>query len=339
MNHHPFKNKSKPKNHFRDDLNLIKSELDRAFDPEISYRESDRTRANKLRSSSLPYCPLQELYLHMRNEIATPVEGFPMLSYVTIGTMIHELLQNWVPRFVKKIKIIGLWDATSVGCEHDSDTCPFKSKYPVQAINHKGCKVCGKIPHYEEISSNSKFTSHTDWVIQIKGTKRVYVIDIKTTSLTAVKLHDFGKGKFPQKNYIAQTDSYLVQLYPLLTSMGFEVCGSFILYIPRDNPPNYRMVTVRSKVTESFIAKTKEKLYSVSDGYIKVGKIINQTSPIAKQQIQEVESYKLCESKQDYNENHVPTYGDPCPLLDVCFKSKLHKKLDKARKRFNNQLG
>lgn len=336
MSHHPFKkNKNKEKNHFRDDMNLIKSELDRIFDSE---QPSSRTRAPKLRSSSLPYCPVQELYWHMRDEIPDPVEPFPMMSYVTIGTMIHELLQNWVPRFARKILIIGMWDATSVDCKEDHKTCPFKGKYPIQALNHKGCSKCGKVPHYEEIASNSKFTSHTDWIIQIKGTNRVYIVDIKTTSLVAVKLHDFGKGKFPQKNYIAQTDSYLVQLAPLLTQMGLEVCGSFILYIPRDNPPNYRMVTARSKVTKEFLESKKAMLYKVADGYKLVGNIMGQTSKIAKQQVEEVVKHKLCDSKQDYMENHLPTYGDICPLITICFKKDLTPKLDKARKKHNKSL-
>lgn len=336
--HHPFKkNKSKAGsgNTFRDDMLVIREELTRIFEAE---RPSDRTRAKKLRSSSLPYCPLQELYLHMKGWIEPPTEQFPMMSYVTIGTMTHELLQNWVPRFAKKIKIIGLWDATSVDCQNDSTTCPFKSKYPIQALDRKGCPKCGKIPHYEEIASNSKFTSHTDWVIQIAGTNRVYVVDIKTTSLTAVRLHDKGQGKFPQKNYIAQTDSYLVQLTPLLTAMGFEVCGSFILYIPRDRPPNYRLVTARSSVTPEFLAETKERLYRVSDGYRAVGKVMEQDTPITKSQVEQIVAAKLCCSKKDYRDNHAPTYDDPCPLLDVCFKRKLLAKVEKARKKHNSRL-
>ena len=144
--HHPFKkNKSKAGsgNTFRDDMLVIREELTRILEAE---RPSDRTRSKKLRSSSLPYCPLQELYLHMKGWIEPPTEPFPMMSYVTIGTMIHELLQNWVPRFAKKIKIIGLWDATSVDCKESDKACPFKSKYPIQALDHKGCPKCGRIP-------------------------------------------------------------------------------------------------------------------------------------------------------------------------------------------------
>lgn len=331
---HPFKS-IKKEDHFNYDMKIISSELEKIFN--TSYLPSDKERGKRLRSSSLPYCPVQELWWFMRDEIEEPVEEFSMVWYVTLGHMVHELLQNWVPKFAKKIKIIGLWDATSVGCKNE--TCPFQSKYPIQALDKKGCSKCGKIPHYQEIASNSKFTSHTDWIIQISGTNRVYVVDIKTTSSLQMWNHNKGKSnKYPQKEYIAQTDSYLVQLYPLLTKMGFKVSGSFILYMPRDNPRAAKLIPVRKKITTSFLERTKEILYRVSEGYMIVGKIINKREPITTKQISQVVEHKLCSSKEDYKENHLPTYGDPCPLLGVCFKSKLAKKLEKQRLKYNESL-
>jgi hypothetical protein len=92
-------------------------------------------------------------------------------------------------------------------------------------------------------------------------------------------------------------------------------------------------------VTKEFVESKKAMLYRVSDGYRLMGKIFDQDGKIFKDQVAEIQKHKLCESVQDYNENHMPLYSDPCPLLKVCFKAKLADKLEKARKRFNNQLG
>lgn len=325
------KKKRKPVDQFTADFKLIEKELKQAFD--FSY-DADILEGRKdlLRSSSLPYCPLQELFMYTSGMDYGFEESYQSLAYTSMGTIMHELLQNWVPRHISKIKVIGKWDANKIDCRLKK--CPIK-KDPIQALDQNGCSKCNKLPLYDELEGASKFTSHIDWVILIGDTKRVYIIDIKTTSVTQVWKYQRGERNFPQKPYVAQTDSYIVQLAPMLKEMGYEIAGSMIFYVPRDKPDQPVLVPVRKSIDDAFIERTRKLLFRCGDGYARLTEDM-KADTLSMDNIKHAYAHRLCRNEKYYQKNVESKYKT-CPLADVCFdkdKSELRKRLKKTMKQY-----
>jgi hypothetical protein len=119
----------------------------------------------------------------------------------------------------------------------------------------------------------------------------------------------------------------MVQMRDRLKKMGLKLCGSMLLYIPRDKPDNPELVVVRNNPDDEWYEATKRKLDRVATGYQLVTPLIKSKSTLKKvtvEQLEQISEYKLCNSKKDYLNNYDPRSAykgnQPCPLLEVCFK-------------------
>lgn len=341
---------------FTKDLKLIKAEIDQAFT--IS-TPGLRERAKLLRSSSLPYCPLRELA-----NTLNPIEDDPYyltdegklikddyadlrgLFYTGIGSVVHTILQNFLPQTYRKIGVLARWDVEAVGGCEIAD-CPNKNGR-IQVVNRKGCRKCGRhLPHVE-IESYGKFTSHTDkiYVIgervpnstKIRWTNRVIILDIKTCSSKQLWWWRKKKSTLPVKKHVHQIDSYCVTLTPLLTKMGYRVTGSAILYIPRDKIDDFELIPAR-EWSQAAYTEIKARLHRVSDGWRAIGRHLKAQTIASQAAAQECHKHKLCSSLQWYQENVEDTF-DKCQLASVCFnKQKLVKRLKQLQANWDKHNG
>ena len=302
----------------RDDLKLFRSELKNAFAQ--SEMEDESTRARLLRSSSMPYCGLRDFVIRCEDAEAdqrySSIEG---AFYTGVGTIVHSIIQNFLPLYFDKVDILGRWDSKDT-C--DKKGCPYK-KVPIDALNKDGCAKCGKHPIYEEIASYGAYTSHTDNIWVVRGTKRAYIIDFKTTSLSSIYAHRRGGGYYPQKPYVWQLDSYAVHLFKLLKSLGYELYGTIICYIARDRITEYELVNVRHGITEEWINKKAEELNAQATAWRAMSLVIKDGT-WDMENAQAFSERKLCSSHKFYMD-HVHSNYNPCPLHKVCFKAKERK--------------
>lgn len=334
--------KSKKDDVFFKDIKIISDDITNAMQTGIV---EPSTRGKTLRSSGLPYCGTREL----NDWLSFLKEGGDWddwnfshletrsLMFMGIGTVLHELLQNTIAPELKNVSLIGNWDAKE--CKKSS--CPHR-KNRITEMDKSGCLQCGKHLPYRELFGKSSYSSHIDFIFRINGTNRVYFPDLKTTSLRKIWNYTAGRGGLPEKKHTHQLDSYVLQFENEMNSMGLEVMGSFVWYLPRDDPAQWKMVPVR----KSYSHKEKKKLAKSLDGQArsfetmtKVIGIDSQTKPkkIESEDLDQLLKDKLC-SDSNYYKTRVHESYSVCPLKDICFTSKMKTHMKKVRKEANKKI-
>jgi hypothetical protein len=181
-----------------------------AFAAATHTSRSDPERLYFLRCSQLPYCPSSVLFRFAQQGMTFTMD-MGMAYYVSVGTAVHEVLQKYLASsgtFLANYTCLECGEIHFLS--HVYECCGFPTKYDEVDINYKGVK------------------GHIDGIFK-DAQDRYWIIDFKTTSLSASKL----KTTKPGVGYVRQVEAYSLLLYK---QYKIKVAGMMLVFIPRDNP-------------------------------------------------------------------------------------------------------
>jgi len=294
------------------DLEIFRDAIDRALaEPSV---EEPRPRADRMRSSSLPYCGLRELYEWGAGLEKPPFDG-QVEGYLKVGTAVHELLQARLPRHFEKVEVMGRWKPDC----READ-CPLEGP---AFLDRTGCPKCGVFGRYGELDETDSpspspfFTSHVDGIWRVKGTGRAWIIDYKTTSSWTINAWGTGKIELPWRQHVWQLDSYAVQFKPLLEEMDLELAGTMVLYVSRNKITENALVVARESFPDEGLEKLDRVFERMSRSWVRVGEARRKDRPDAAD-FADLRETKTCRSR-DFYDKHFDSPWSTCPLADVCF--------------------
>ena len=258
-------------------------------------------RPYRLRVSGLPYCGLKHLWqVHNPTpDAAQPGLGFAKEYFTSVGTTVHTALQRWVGR---GSRIYGNWKCANLKC---SGLIKFSA--------YKPCPVCGSETVYDEfeVKAFKHLSGHTDGLYKSRG-NRWWVIDYKTSSMKVLDAHGVAPV-LPYSGNKFQITSYV----PLIErQFGIKVSGWALIYLSRDNPFKFRVIS--EPMTEAAKEARMLKLELFDTQYDRVLHASNAVGPKVVAWLVET---KFCKSLEHYSRS-MRGYN-PCPLEAVCFTRNL----------------
>ncbi len=188
-----------------------------------------KAREPAFRVSSLPYCPIYNLY---EQHHSTQEYPYSMGFYTNLGTAVHSLMQEFIPH-LSNIKVFGNWQCRL--CKK-----PLNHKFHTDAKKEykTSCTVASNKdcwPHVEYVELELSWrglSGHTDMLLLIDG--KWYLVDFKTISsaLWRTPAVVMKSRKLPSDKYYEQIESYAALLYMLYKiKIDFYV----IMYVGRDS--------------------------------------------------------------------------------------------------------
>ena len=134
-----------------------------------------------------------------------------MAYYVTVGSAVHTVMQNYLSRSGKFL------------ADYYCKRCG--TYYPLSHVH----SCCGHPTEYEEVQiSFLRIGGHIDGIFQ-DSQGHYWILDFKTTSMKSAP----EKQKKPGDAYSEQVESYAYLLY---RQYGIRVKGAILCFLPRDNP-------------------------------------------------------------------------------------------------------
>src|SRR6185437_1348053 len=174
------------------------------------YSKVAPSRVLFLRPSQMPFCPLH-VFVQRAKYGMYGEENFSMAFYTRVGTVVHEVMQNYLCTSGKLLadyhcRECGTWHRMS----YKHECCDFPTEYHEVEIDYKGIK------------------GHIDCIYKDQQGK-LWIIDFKTTSLEQGP----KKKKDPGVVYREQIETYavLVEL-----QYGIKIEGYANSFVIRDNP-------------------------------------------------------------------------------------------------------
>lgn len=280
---------------------MLNAEIDQSISEPVPL-PIDPVRSEELHPSSYPFCGLKHAYERMIHGGHKPKSmDFYGEYYTKLGTMKHELLQEWIGK--KGGSILGNWKCSNKECGH-----------VVTMSQYVRCPKCKSDTHYQEVQVRfGKYTvGHIDGIWKPFRNKEIYIpIDYKTSSEKKMYLHKVKKLPiYPHGYNKAQIKSYCVYLQK---QYKLPIAGWLLIYLTRDSSLRSRCI-----VGERISREEKAQLYRML-------KIYDYTFGIAKSattpdEFEELVKYKPCATKKQYKDE-MHKY-DMCPLADgnKCFK-------------------
>jgi hypothetical protein len=174
------------------------------------YSKTTPSRILSLRPSQMPFCALSVFINHAKYGMYRE-EDFSMAFYTRVGTVVHEVMQNFL---CKSGKLLADYHCRECNTWHrmsyKHECCEFPTQYHEVEIDYKGIKG-----HIDAIYKDQK--------------GKLWIIDFKTTSIDG----SAKKKKDPGVVYREQIETYavLVEL-----QYGIKIEGYANSFIIRDNP-------------------------------------------------------------------------------------------------------
>lgn len=281
-----------------------------------------------LHYSSLPYCALRKMYTTLDKGGFFQYEDmeFGMRYYTSVGTTVHEGIQEYMSMLGADRGLDDGYKKNSLGAVVGNYECQAcGSKYPFSTDPF--CAKCGAQMEYKELQVKwgKNVIGHCDglYMYEVKP-KRYIVIDYKTTSSKAVWMHLNRGPVFPYKKNVAQIESYLVSLE---VQYGITIDGWALIYMPRDNPKDYK---APSQIAGRLVSdRRKEILRRRMRKADRHWPIMLKVESIDDAGMDKLICQKPCKSLESYDRQFGDKY-DECPLMKVCFdEDKLRRKLGK----------
>lgn len=238
-------------------------DFNKLYSKMLKYEEpsSYSDRVPEMRASGMPFCPIGFIlgaYDAMVEK--SRVDSYLSDFYMSIGTVIHGVVQRWLPRANRRI-LFGNWYCFSCRTLHPYRLGPVK--------------CCGGDAEYRELNilfPDAPMGGHTDGVLIEKSRKKRkrygWVLELKSTS--RYKCQSLKEPMYPHP---LQSGIYVVAVNKTLERMSnvwepklecylsdIEILGSIIKYIARDAP----QMTSRDFVLEG----SDEKLYKITCRYV-----------------------------------------------------------------------
>jgi PD-(D/E)XK nuclease superfamily len=174
------------------------------------YSKTTPSRILSLRPSQMPFCALSVFTTHAKHGMYRE-EDFSMAFYTRVGTVVHEVMQNFLCMSGKLLadyhcRECGTWHRMS----YKTECCDFPTQYHEVEIDYKGIK------------------GHIDAIYKDRNGK-LWIVDFKTTSLAGAT----KKKKDPGVTYKEQ-----IEVYAVLVELqyGIKIEGYANSFILRDNP-------------------------------------------------------------------------------------------------------
>lgn len=226
----PFTDRKSSDAEFRSFLEKVNHKLKEVTEESRFTEKVDIGRVNKLRFSSLPYCPLK-WFVNLPKSLSGIREkrvDFSYKFYTSVGHTVHDVFQTAMHSYEG---VTMLDDYVCRSCKH---------RVPLRGKEVKKCPKCGSLSmarDEHEITWKGA-EGHIDNILQVAvkdDTRYVFLLDYKTTSLNSI-------NKVDPPGYLAQLSSYAagVDEYERM-----EVLGYGLVYVPRDNPFKFRMSAYR----------------------------------------------------------------------------------------------
>jgi hypothetical protein len=256
--------------------------------------EDERTHEERLRVSGFPYCPLKHAYKQMTAHVKKDID-MSGRYYVEVGTVAHELMQDWMGRAGQ---IYGQWKCRTPGCKG------------FRAISRKNkCPICKGRMNYEELTVKAfkNVSGHLDGIWRSKNGE-YYVIDYKTSSARIIQSQK-SHGMLPYHHNVAQIRAYcaLIELM-----FDIKISGWILMYVSRDSPMDVVYATGKpiSKKEKARYLKKIKKWDRQWDEVLAVTTFKG---------LMDIVAQKPCDSYEFYKE-HYDSYT-PCPLSKghLCF--------------------
>lgn len=285
-------------------------------------------RGPEYRPSSFPTCPI----LHMLRFAAGAHNGYFETTmstsggfFTSVGTAAHENIQYHIGQTGK---IWGDWKCKNPSCQkrHDAQNL-FDEKgvmYRKGKLTRKNTvkNKCPKCEHpMEYVEKEIKYAGlkgHIDAIVKLDG-GGWWVADYKTC--TKNKIAKKGKEGLPHKAHLKQIPTYC---YVLEKKYGMKIKGFSLLYLSRDNP--FHFLEYSEPWSERWRVKVREIIKNEKR------KFRSGVKSFATRDVKHAIANKPCSCLAQY-ESEINFYEE-CPLLGICFKSGLDKKLNTMMKVF-----
>ncbi|BAG41617.1 hypothetical protein [Ralstonia phage phiRSL1] len=192
------------------------------------------SRVLYLRPSQMPFCPTSFFINHASRGLYG-LEDFGSAFYTRVGTVVHEVLQNFLSRSGQLL--------ADYHCTH----C---KKWHRMSYVHE---CCDHPTQYHEVEIDYKgIHGHIDAIYKDKE-GRLWIVDFKTTSVKGAP----GKKKDPGATYREQIETYavLVEL-----QYGLKIAGYADAFILRDNPVTTDPVLWVRPLTDETRKRVKQRL-------------------------------------------------------------------------------
>lgn len=264
-------------------------------DPEV--------REDRLRVSGFPFCGLRAAYKKLVKHTKEPVMTLGMKYYTGVGTLSHEIIQDWLGLGGR---ILGQWRCTAPGC------------IGLRQISRRNdCPICKAQMKYEELTVTAfkHLSGHLDGIYKADNGE-YFVIDYKTSSVRVITTQH-EQRTLPYHGNVCQIRAYcaLIELV-----FNIKISGWMLHYIARDAPLKVYRTEGRRITDEEKKAELKKiKLYD------RHWDIVANLKKF--EQIKVLISEKPCATDEFYKkEFHGFT---PCPLSQggVCFQPKRLKEI------------
>lgn len=270
-------------------------------------REARLKRQNELHCSSFPYCGLQHTYkILVEGGYKTSFEYSMGNYFLEMGHAVHHFMQKVIGY---KGQILGNWACAKCFTLHKNCTYPAK------------CKKCSNtFFEFEEIGFEylDFIKGHKDGMFISSKGKR-FVIDYKSSFLSAITAHKEKGNRFPYASNAYQIKSYCVMYEDLYKK---PVDGWALIYIARDFPNQVAIVEHQLPSSEKDEIRTTLAKW---DKDFSVALKFHDKEKATEKRIDFQIKRKLCCDKDFYRTNVQTSYSD-CPLAGVCFNSKKLKK-------------
>lgn len=253
-------------------------------------------RPPELRPSSMPFCSV----ILLRDLILQKEQKTSMKSdfYMSIGTVLHSVLQKWIPR---QGRGLGDWVCVKETVRGKKKVkCGKRKKLTIDNI----CE-CGEIMTYEEIEVSYKgITGHIDYVISHPHGRK-QIIDFKTSSLEKIRNKDID-GLVSYK-YMIQilTYTYIVQeLY------GWKMMGSSLLFIARDSHDAYLEVFFpwNSKLSSMIEAFVESQIIAFNSAH----------KSLKEKNVHYAIRSRCCRNGDHYQKEVKDIFFGDCPMAGIC---------------------
>jgi hypothetical protein len=278
----------------------------------------------KLRVSSLPICGLVDAVARLEK----PGREIPysMDFYTSIGTAVHETIQQRMTRSKKYGKIVyGRFE-----CRESEGGCGYTSKIRLRPASLICPKCQSARLFYKEIAFDIHGVSgHLD-MLTLDAHGNFVAWEFKTTNEYSIN----NPGMYlPYKKHHMQIQTYCMMLWKLY---GIKVKMYTICYISRNkardtnNPFSLdQFVTFAFKMTPAIRAMRLAEIVKIEAQDVAIKKLF--AKPTAKN-LKTLEDLRPCKSKADYHNDdtgmtHAFFGKKTCPYLSkgLCFHQHLHR--------------
>ena len=263
----------------------------------------------KCRASSFPLCSvllLDNLLGAERNE------DFVGNANMSMGTGLHEAMHEWVMSQDSQYRPLGDWYCRS---------CKKTREFTTESE----CPDCGEQCRYEELEVKYKQAQgHIDCVLYDEKTKRVSIVDYKTTSDYGAKSK--GMKDFRWK-YTYQLHAYtfmFMKQYGDRLPKGTKMGSASLLFVSRNSVrvfKEYSWPMMFSMEAGKQIVEEQLKAWKAAHKALKTGTF------------QHAYKDRICTSPQQYDDLIEPMFWGGCPLANICVNAGDSKALRQRMKK------